>query len=207
MLLRAPQAAPRLAREVAAAVEALRAMDLYKPPGVAETIDWAAAIAALGLVPSRRACDGRHPRCGLKYQEDQYRVRTVGLTGLIEAAAARAGSSPPTDRREDVGSRLAVAFATVLRGAGIEVPVSGVIEYAQALGVVGLGRRESVYWAGRATLLQRAEDAAVYDAAFSLFFDRADALARLHEVVPLAVTTDFAADDGKDGDGPPAKAT
>src|SRR5713226_5695259 len=48
--LRAPQVVERLARQVAAAVESLRALELYKPPGVAETIDWAVALATLGGV-------------------------------------------------------------------------------------------------------------------------------------------------------------
>src|SRR5437764_2382801 len=46
--LRAPEVAERLAREVSAAVQSLRAMGLYKPPGVAETIDWATSLAVLG---------------------------------------------------------------------------------------------------------------------------------------------------------------
>jgi MoxR-like ATPase len=46
--VRAPQVGERLAREVAAAVERLRSMDLQKLPGVAETIDWANALAFLG---------------------------------------------------------------------------------------------------------------------------------------------------------------
>src|SRR5262245_22086874 len=44
--VRAPGVREELARQVAAAVEALRDLDLYKPPGVAETIDWAQAVAA-----------------------------------------------------------------------------------------------------------------------------------------------------------------
>ena len=47
--LRLPEVASALARQVAAAVEGLRALNLYKPPGVAETIDWAAALARLGV--------------------------------------------------------------------------------------------------------------------------------------------------------------
>src|SRR5450631_1609657 len=46
--LRAPHVPELLARDVAAAAEALRGLELYKPPGVAETIDWAAALATLG---------------------------------------------------------------------------------------------------------------------------------------------------------------
>jgi MoxR-like ATPase len=45
---RAPQVSEVLARDVAVAVERLRAMDLAKVPGVAETIDWANALAFLG---------------------------------------------------------------------------------------------------------------------------------------------------------------
>lgn len=45
---RAPQVGEDLARDVAAAVERLRALDLAKVPGVAETIDWANALAFLG---------------------------------------------------------------------------------------------------------------------------------------------------------------
>jgi uncharacterized protein with von Willebrand factor type A (vWA) domain len=111
------------------------------------------------------------------------------------------GPEPP-ESGQDVGGRLAVGFATMLRVSGVEVPVSNVIEYAQALGVVGLDRRESVYWAGRATLLQRPEDVGIYDSVFSLFFDRAEPLPPLQAVVPLAVPLDFAADDdGGDDSG------
>jgi MoxR-like ATPase len=46
--VRAPHVGPSLARDVAAAVERLRALDLAKAPGVAETIDWANALAFLG---------------------------------------------------------------------------------------------------------------------------------------------------------------
>jgi MoxR-like ATPase len=44
--LRVPEIADALARQVAAAVAALRELSLYKPPGVAETIDWATALVA-----------------------------------------------------------------------------------------------------------------------------------------------------------------
>ncbi len=87
--LRAPEAAPELARQVAAAVEALREQHLYKPPGVAESIDWAAALAALG----RRQIDERSLDLTLgtvlKYQEDQARVRAVGVDELVRAALQR----------------------------------------------------------------------------------------------------------------------
>jgi MoxR-like ATPase len=48
VLLRAPGVAPALARKVVAAVHRLRELDLAKPPGVAETIDWARTLDFLG---------------------------------------------------------------------------------------------------------------------------------------------------------------
>ena len=80
----------RLARQVAAAVESVRGLGLYKPPGVAETIDWAMALAALG----RTTLDERSVRATLgtvlKYREDAERVQTHGIGDLVRAAAARA---------------------------------------------------------------------------------------------------------------------
>ena len=46
--LRAPEVSDALARSVAAAVARLRELDLLKPPGAAEAIDWAHALAVLG---------------------------------------------------------------------------------------------------------------------------------------------------------------
>src|SRR5439155_3639255 len=46
--LRAPEVSEALARQAAAAVARLRELELFKPPGVAETIDWAQALATLG---------------------------------------------------------------------------------------------------------------------------------------------------------------
>jgi MoxR-like ATPase len=84
--LRAPEASERLARQVAAAVDALRALDLYKRPGVAETIDWARALAELGeqeLVES----DVEHTLGWvLKYREDIAKAKDAGLGAIVRAA-------------------------------------------------------------------------------------------------------------------------
>jgi uncharacterized protein with von Willebrand factor type A (vWA) domain len=65
---------------------------------------------------------------------------------------------------------VAVAFARVLRGAGVDVPTGAVVTYADALDAVGLSSRDAVYWAGRTTLIRRPEDVGTYDAAFSAFW-------------------------------------
>jgi MoxR-like ATPase len=87
--VRAPDVPEQLARQVAAAVEALRELELYKPPGVAETIDWANALAALGETTiDERAVDVTLGTI-LKYREDQDRTRAHGLRELVHAAMER----------------------------------------------------------------------------------------------------------------------
>jgi MoxR-like ATPase len=87
---RVPEISEGLARQVAAATEAMRALHLYKPPGIAETIDWATALGRLGAV----AIDETRVRATLgavlKYREDQERVEANGLDQLVRAAVQRA---------------------------------------------------------------------------------------------------------------------
>lgn len=64
-----------------------------------------------------------------------------------------------------MSSQAVVAFARVLRGMGLDVPVSGVVLFAEAVDASG-----DLYWSGRATLVKRPEDVAVYDEAFAAFF-------------------------------------
>ncbi len=66
--------------------------------------------------------------------------------------------------------RIAVAFARLLRGAGLAVPLGSVLTFVEALGRVGIDQRDSVYWAGRATLVRRPEDIPLFDRAFATFW-------------------------------------
>jgi MoxR-like ATPase len=87
--MRAPHVPEALARDVAAATEKLRGMELYKPPGVAETIDWAEALSTLGAAAlDERVVDATLGTI-LKYREDQERVREIGIDELVRAAAGR----------------------------------------------------------------------------------------------------------------------
>jgi len=87
--LRAPHVPELLARDVAAAAEALRGLELYKPPGVAETIDWAEALATLGRARLDDAAVDATLGTILKYREDQERVRAHGVADLVRTAMAR----------------------------------------------------------------------------------------------------------------------
>jgi MoxR-like ATPase len=88
--VRAPEVPDALARQVAAAVESLRELELYKPPGVAETIDWAQALAALGREEIDAEVVEQTLGSVLKYREDIETVRDETLVGLIEEARATA---------------------------------------------------------------------------------------------------------------------
>lgn len=63
-----------------------------------------------------------------------------------------------------------MAFARVVRNAGLDVTVGNATEFVEALKAVGVERRASVYWAGRATLVRRPEDRVTYDRAFDAFW-------------------------------------
>ena len=93
---------------------------------------------------------------------------------------------------------IAVAFARVLRGAGLAVPVSTVVSFAEALGVVGVADRDDVYWAGRATLVRRPEDHELYDRAFRVFWEGATASDGPEEQAPMTIT--LAVDSDEDDD-------
>ena len=87
--LRVPGVPERLAAEAATFVAELRALDLQKPPGVAETIDWARALTALGM----QELDVENVQLTLgsvlKYHEDLLSVRDEALAGLVSSARAR----------------------------------------------------------------------------------------------------------------------
>jgi MoxR-like ATPase len=74
---RVPGIGDPLADQVAAAVGRLRALELYKPPGVAEAIDWAGALQVLGVPVLDPAAAARTMAAVVKHDEDLERVRGV----------------------------------------------------------------------------------------------------------------------------------
>jgi MoxR-like ATPase len=86
--LRVPGVPERLAMEAAAFVQGLRRLDLAKPPGVAETIDWAHALAALGRQELDAAVVESTLGSVLKYHEDFELVKDAALAELVAEARA-----------------------------------------------------------------------------------------------------------------------
>lgn len=78
-----PDVDERLAAQLARAMQDLRSLDLFKPPGVAETLDWAAALRVLGA--DRLSPDVVNETLGvvLKYREDLDAVRAAGVERLL----------------------------------------------------------------------------------------------------------------------------
>jgi uncharacterized protein with von Willebrand factor type A (vWA) domain len=110
--------------------------------------------------------------------------------------------APLADRRPaGDAERLAVGFARLLRGAGLSVPLGNVLTFVEALGVVGLLVRDQVYWAARATLVQRPEDLPLFDRAFAAFWERQRVPTTAAAVdEPLRVTVAVDDDSGAGGD-------
>ena len=72
-----------LAVQVANAVSRMRDSDVQKPPGVAEAIDWLAALSLLGIEQLDAAAVDRTLGSVLKYSEDQEVIRAAGLEQLV----------------------------------------------------------------------------------------------------------------------------
>jgi MoxR-like ATPase len=85
--LRVPECDKRLARQVVAFVQALRRRDLFKAPGIAETLDWARALVTLGAGEVTEEAVADSLGVLLKYQDD---LEAVGAAADLVAEARRA---------------------------------------------------------------------------------------------------------------------
>jgi len=90
--LRVPGVSERLATEVAQAMAWLRGLGLYKPPGIAESIDWAEALGALGAPGLDRGSATATLGTVVKYREDTERVEREGVDTLVEHARGQGGA-------------------------------------------------------------------------------------------------------------------
>jgi MoxR-like ATPase len=88
LALKAPQAAEKLSFQVVAFVQRLRQMDLFKMPGVAETIDWCAALAHLDATELDPERVDETLGVLLKYQDDIARIRGEQAAALVAEAKA-----------------------------------------------------------------------------------------------------------------------
>ncbi|HLZ24747.1 MAG TPA: MoxR family ATPase [Ktedonobacterales bacterium] len=83
VLARVPEAPVVLAKQVVAFVQALRGEDLFKAPGVSETLDWLEALAALGQTELTEAAARDAIGALLKYQDDIQKVTSTNLLARL----------------------------------------------------------------------------------------------------------------------------
>jgi MoxR-like ATPase len=88
--LKAPGASERLSRQVVEFVQRMRTLDLFKAPGVAETIDWTNALVALNAMRLDPATVQDTLGVLLKYQDDIVRMQSGDTTKLLDELKARA---------------------------------------------------------------------------------------------------------------------
>ncbi|MEO6748984.1 MAG: MoxR family ATPase [Casimicrobiaceae bacterium] len=83
-----PQVPQKLAREIVAFTQRLRAMDLYKSPGIAETLNWAEALMALDRIALDPAAVADTIGVLLKYQDDVGALSMDVITRIVDDVAA-----------------------------------------------------------------------------------------------------------------------
>ncbi len=111
---------------------------------------------------------------------------------MNETLSVKSGNSP---------ARIAVGFCQILRGLGLEVSVSRVMLFVQALGLVGLDDRDAVYWAGRSTLVGDPEEIEEFNRAFAVFWERKQSSGIEVELPPISVS--ISTDGAEDNDDLP----
>ena len=91
VLRKVPGIGVTLAAQVSEVMKTLRAVDFYKRPGIAETLDWARALQGLGITEIEPAVLEETAGCLLKYRDDVDRLRAIGgatvLSGKLPEGA------------------------------------------------------------------------------------------------------------------------
>jgi MoxR-like ATPase len=90
---RAPEVADTLSRQIVSFVQALRTEDLFKKPGVAETIDWAKCLLALDVIDLSPEVISDTLGAILKYQDDIAKLQGSEAARLLEEAKAKLGAA------------------------------------------------------------------------------------------------------------------
>jgi MoxR-like ATPase len=93
--LRVPVASQRLAEEAAAFIARVRSLEVTKVPGVAETLDWVSALAAMGATGLEDDVVDATLGAVLKYHEDLELIRGAGVSRLVAASKGSDASIRP----------------------------------------------------------------------------------------------------------------
>ena len=92
--VKAPDAAQALSREVVAFIQTLRGMDLFKLPGVAETIDWTSALTQLDVISLDPESIDSTLGALLKYQDDIARIQGSEASRILDQIRSEMAAAP-----------------------------------------------------------------------------------------------------------------
>ena len=143
-----------------AAVNRLRDMDLAKPPGVAETIDWVNTLGVVGADDLDSEAVADTLGAVIKDRDD---------LELVRATSTGSSRVPVAEQGDDYVAML-VDFARTLRDEGLNPGSGDVLTYTQAVGTLDPTDLMDLYWAGRTTLVSRRDHVALYHRAFERYF-------------------------------------
>ena len=193
-------AAESLAVQVAAAVAAMRESDVQKPPGIAEAIDWLAALSLLGVERLDGLAIDRTLGSVLKYS------RGPGRRARRRPRAARDRPAMSAFRLETVRldlPALAGAFGRRLHDAGVPVTAERSANFAAALSLVRPVSRRRLYWTARAVFVSDRSQVRPFDAVFRAVFGAGELSSA--EITPDAETIPSLPDE-RDQARPPSDA-
>ena len=164
-----PRSARRWPARWSALVQQLRGRDdLLKPPGVAETLDWARALHHLGTDEIDLAAASATLGALVKYREDSDRVKQA-LDRMLAAMTHSMNRGP---------DEILLGFGRALRAAGVPVTQDRAHGFLAAVATLGLDDQRATYLAGRATLCAGPDDLERYDQVFEAYFNARDGLPR-----------------------------
>ena len=147
--------------QVVTAVAKMREGDIQKPPGIAEAIDWLAALELLGVDDARR---GRRSAARSAACSSTARTRTSSAPrGWRASCEAR-------DRRARPARRWSPRFGRRLHEAGVPVTPERSARFAQALTLTRPVARTRLYWTARAVLVSDPAQVKAFDAVFFAVF-------------------------------------
>ena len=93
VLRKVPGIAGRLAEQVVGIMHTLRAVDFYKRPGIAETLDWSRALVGLRVDEIATSTLEETVGCLLKYHDDIQRLHAIGAAKVVEGTVGGAGAT------------------------------------------------------------------------------------------------------------------
>ena len=168
--LHAPELPEALARRLVEVVRMIRALDLKKPPSIAESIDWARTLLLMGAEDIDREVFEQSMWIIVKHRTDIDLVAErvgVKLAEPSTAARADADAGPP-----GLAAKL-LGFCEELRSEGVAVGTSEILDAFAALDQVPWTAQEDFREALAATIAKSQEDRRVFELLFDRFFFRA----------------------------------